>query len=169
MAPKPPAVMKSRKGDLDAGRLAQGLSVGAARSQRRHHVVARLVDVNQLVDLLLGNRAHRVAQIADAETVHGHAESNLGRDLVAFGHGHVSHVVAEAGDPQVPGFRRPHAARVHVPIFCWTAASCQCPATVLRGQPRRASMWANSRSPWAAWFRFMKSMSISVHGRSRLN
>ena len=27
----------------------------------------------------------------------------------------------------------------------------------------------NSRSPCADWFRFMKSMSISAHGRSRLN
>ena len=27
----------------------------------------------------------------------------------------------------------------------------------------------NSRSPWAAWFRFMKSMSIVPHGMSRLN
>ena len=27
----------------------------------------------------------------------------------------------------------------------------------------------NSRSPWADWFRFMKSMSISDQGRSRLN
>ena len=26
----------------------------------------------------------------------------------------------------------------------------------------------NSRSPWAAWFRFMKSMSMSAHGISRL-
>ena len=32
-------------------------------------------------------------------------------------------------------------------------------------------VWMNpaSRSPWAAWLRFMKSMSISPHGRSRLN
>ena len=30
-------------------------------------------------------------------------------------------------------------------------------------------MKANSRSPWADWCRFMKSMSISDHGRSRLN
>ena len=30
-------------------------------------------------------------------------------------------------------------------------------------------MCANSRSPCAAWLRFMKSMSISPHGRSRLN
>ena len=27
----------------------------------------------------------------------------------------------------------------------------------------------NRDLPWAAWFRFMKSMSISPHGRSRLN
>ncbi len=26
-----------------------------------------------------------------------------------------------------------------------------------------------SRSPWAAWLRFMKSMSIDCQGRSRLN
>ena len=32
----------------------------------------------------------------------------------------------------------------------------------------RAVMWPNSRSPWALWFRFMKSMSISFHGISRL-
>ena len=30
-------------------------------------------------------------------------------------------------------------------------------------------MKPNSRPPWAVWFRFMKSMSISLHGRSRLN
>ena len=30
-------------------------------------------------------------------------------------------------------------------------------------------MKPNSRSPWADWFRFMKSMSISAQGRSRLN
>ncbi len=31
----------------------------------------------------------------------------------------------------------------------------------------RAWMNPNSRSPWAAWLRFMKSMSIDDHGRSR--
>ena len=30
-------------------------------------------------------------------------------------------------------------------------------------------MNANSRSPWADWWRFMKSMSMDDHGRSRLN
>ena len=32
----------------------------------------------------------------------------------------------------------------------------------------RVWMNANSRSPWADWLRFMKSMSMSAHGRSRL-
>ena len=30
-------------------------------------------------------------------------------------------------------------------------------------------MYPNSRSPWADWFRFMKSMSMVAQGRSRLN
>ena len=29
-------------------------------------------------------------------------------------------------------------------------------------------MWANSRSPWAAWLRFMKSMSMVDHGNASL-
>ena len=33
----------------------------------------------------------------------------------------------------------------------------------------RVQMKPNSRSPWAAWLRFMKSMSIVDQGRSRLN
>ena len=33
----------------------------------------------------------------------------------------------------------------------------------------RVQTMPNSRSPWAAWFRFMKSMSIVAQGRSRLN
>ena len=34
--------------------------------------------------------------------------------------------------------------------------------------PMRVAMKPNSRSPWAAWLRFMKSMSMVAHGRSRL-
>src|SRR6185312_12504252 len=40
--------------------------------------------------------------------------------------------------------------------------------TVLRVTPRRDWMYPNSRSPWAAWFRFMKSMSISAQGSTSL-
>ena len=62
-----------------------------------------------------------------------------------------------------------HAARVQVPISSWTGASPQWPTTTLRSSRRRAAMNPNSRSPWAAWFRFMKSMSMSAQGISRLN
>ena len=64
---------------------------------------------------------------------------------------------------------QPQAARVQVPIRSTTAGSLQCPTTVLRRRPILVSMKPNSRSPCADWFRFMKSMSISAHGRSRLN
>ena len=64
---------------------------------------------------------------------------------------------------------QPHAARAQVPIRSTTAGSLQCPTTVLRLSRIRVSMNPNSRSPCADWFRFMKSMSISDHGRSRLN
>jgi hypothetical protein len=33
--------------------------------------------------------------------------------------------------------------------------------------PIRVCTEANSRSPWAAWFKFMKSMSIDDHGSER--
>ena len=61
------------------------------------------------------------------------------------------------------------AARTHAPMREMTDSLCQCPATTLRA--RRIRVWRNpaSRSPWAAWLRFIKSMSISPQGRSRLN
>src|SRR5215469_14789651 len=47
--------------------------------------------------------------------------------------------------------------------------SRQEPTTTLRGRRIRETMNPNSRSPWADWFRFMKSMSMVVHGSSSLN
>ncbi len=61
------------------------------------------------------------------------------------------------------------AARIHAPSAATTSLSCQWPTMILRSRRRRAPMKPNSRSPCAAWFRFMKSMSISPQGRSRLN
>ena len=43
----------------------------------------------------------------------------------------------------------------------------QWPATIVRSSRSRAAMNPNSRSPWAAWLRFMKSMSMVAHGMSR--
>jgi hypothetical protein len=50
-----------------------------------------------------------------------------------------------------------------------TAGSFQNPAIAFCGRRMRDRMNPCSRSPCADWFRFMKSMSISSHGMSRLN
>ena len=60
----------------------------------------------------------------------------------------------------------PAAARAHEPTRARTAGLDTCPETVVRGTRRRVSMNPYSRSPWAAWLRFMKSMSIVAQGRA---
>jgi hypothetical protein len=62
----------------------------------------------------------------------------------------------------------PAAARAHTPMRAVTTGSDTCPATVLRATPSRVTMWPNSRSPCAAWLRFMKSMSMLAQGSSTL-
>lgn len=62
----------------------------------------------------------------------------------------------------------PIAARVHAAMRAVTVGLLTCPATVLRATPSRVWTNPNSRSPWAAWLRFMKSMSISDQGSSTL-
>src|SRR4051794_14706357 len=56
------------------------------------------------------------------------------------------------------------AARTHEPTRACTRGLETCPATVVRGWRSRVRMNPYSRSPWAAWLRFMKSMSIVAHG-----
>ena len=63
----------------------------------------------------------------------------------------------------------PTAVRIHDPICFWTSSSSQYPATTLRSMFRRLKMCPYSLSPCAAWFSFMKSMSIVSYGISRLN
>src|SRR3954452_10169257 len=60
----------------------------------------------------------------------------------------------------------PAAARAQEPTRACTRGLPTCPATVVRGVRSRVSMKPYSRSPCAAWFRFMKSMSIVAHGRA---
>ena len=60
------------------------------------------------------------------------------------------------------------AARAHAPSFSCVDFSCQKPTTTLRFKRIRLQMKPCSRSPCAAWFMFMKSMSIVAHGMSRL-
>ena len=61
---------------------------------------------------------------------------------------------------------QPAAARTQDPILAVTAGLETCPTTVLRATPSRDWMYPNSRSPCAAWLRFMKSMSIVAQGSS---
>ena len=101
--------------------------------------------------------------------VDAEAEPALSLDLVALGDRDLAHVVAEARDPAglpvAPRARRSGPARRS---RSWTRASLQWPTTTLRSSRIRAAMNPNSRSPCAAWLRFMKSMSIAAQGISRL-
>ena len=110
-------------------------------------------------------------QVAHAVAVDRVAEAELGLDLVALGHGHLPHVVAEAGD--LSGLRSsaqagggPHPGAPDGPAPRRPASGRRPPC---RGSCRsRVQMKPNSRSPWAAWLRFMKSMSMVDQGKSRL-
>ena len=108
-------------------------------------------------------------QIAHAVPVDAEPEPPLGLDLVALGDRDLAHVVAETGDPPAAQSCRALAARAHAPMRAWTAGSLQWPTTTLRSRRIRAAMNPNSRSPWAAWLRFMKSMSMVDQGIARLN
>ena len=104
-----------------------------------------------------------VDEVADAVAVDRKAELHLGRDLVALGHRHFAHVVAEAGRTSRPCqscHAPPPASRRRFALA--PPASCQKPDHHLAVQPQAGVMKPGSRSPCAAWFRFMKSMSIVV-------
>ena len=108
-------------------------------------------------------------EVIDPVRVDGHAEPDLRLDLVAFGDRDLTHVVAEAGELEGADLVPAAAARAQDAMRATTAGLDAWPATVLRGAPRRVSTWPCSRSPWAAWLRFMKSMSIVAHGSSTLD
>ena len=60
------------------------------------------------------------------------------------------------------------AARSQMARSSRASASLQCPTITFRSRRILAPMKQNSRSPCADWLRFMKSMSMSAHGISRL-
>ena len=103
-------------------------------------------------------------QAAHGDREHGFIMSRLRLDRKV--------VVGYWQDPEVQrrigAWCRAAAARAQAPSFSCTEASCQNPTTTLRFIRIRLMMNPCSRSPCAAWFRFMKSMSIEAHGMSRL-
>ena len=166
------AIEETPQAQLDAGRVAQRLRVAARRGAAPGPCVYcwsywadEAVDVGVATASMM-----RRSQLAHAVAVDFHAQADLGLDLVAFGHGHLPHVVAQPGDFQggaVRASRRPPASRRPGALAPRRPASGRrppCAACRIRVQ-----MKPNSRSPWAAWLRFMKSMSIVAQGRSRLN
>ena len=115
-------------------------------------------------------RVDRCDEIAHAVAVDRVAEANLGLDFVAFGHGDLAHVVAEAGDLERVAHRARRQPRgPRRPSSLCTSLVLPVADDHLRASRSRLQMKPNSRSPWADWFRFMKSMSIVDHGMSRLN
>src|SRR5699024_4910313 len=83
------------------GRVPQRLGEVGARTQLVGAVVEFAVLLGEGVALGVGNRVDSGGQFVDAPGVDGHAEADLGLGLVAFGHGHIAHVVAEADHPHV--------------------------------------------------------------------
>ena len=63
----------------------------------------------------------------------------------------------------------PIAVLIQDAILSCVSLSSQYPIITLRLLFRRVKICPNSRSPWAAWFSFMKSISIVSYGISRLN
>ena len=103
-------LQKRAQAEFDAGGLAHGIVPGAAFAQISGHLVGVGVFLDQLVNGFGGNCVHGFDQVADAVAVDGVTELELGGHLVAFGHGHFAHVVAEPGElralPVMPGRRR---------------------------------------------------------------
>ena len=170
-ARKPPASRNAAQAGLDPRRVAQRLASRAAGAQRRSELVRRPRTQRRSASTSASETAATASrEVADAVAVDRDAQPDLRLDLVALGDRDLAHVVAEAGDLErlrlVPARGR---ARPDARYALATSGSRQWPTTVFRRRRIRVSMNPNSRSPCADWFRFMKSMSISAHGRSRLN
>ena len=105
-------LQKLAHASFDAGRFAQAVALGAAIFQAVAQLVFLLVSAQQLVHLRVADLVDDGHQITDAVGVHRVAKFDFGFHFVAFGHGHVAHVVAEADEfgalPVGPG--RGHAA-----------------------------------------------------------
>ena len=151
--------------DLDPGAVAERAGARRPRAEDRRDLVLVEVGADQCVDLGIAGGVDEGDEVADAERVDAEAQPALRLHLVALGDRDVAHVVAEAGDPaSLPvALGRTRRASSRRSAAC-TSGSVQCPTTTVRSSRIRAAMNPNSRSPCAAWLRFMKSMSMPSHG-----
>ena len=70
----------------------------AAAAKRRGHGVLLLVLSAEPVDFAVVGGVHVLDHVADPVTVNRVAKANLSGDFIAFGHGDLAHVIADAGD-----------------------------------------------------------------------
>jgi hypothetical protein len=98
--------------ELELGAVEQRLVALAALAQIGNHRVALLVFDGEVGRGGLGDLVDLGDEIADAVAVGREAKGHFRRNLVAFGHCDLAHVVAEAAElralPVVPGARRAH-------------------------------------------------------------
>ena len=92
-----PLFEEAAHGGLDAGLFAD-VRKGESAVGTPLDVVLGFVALDQRVDVSVRNRIHVLDEVSDAVVRNRPAELNHRLDLVAVGHRHVAHVVAEAGN-----------------------------------------------------------------------
>ena len=103
---------KGAQAQFEPRAIKQRFVPGAGLAQFRSDGIELLVFAGQGLGLGVGDGVHLGREVADAVAVGREAEFHLGRNLVALGDRHLTHVVAEAAEfrplPIVPGARRAH-------------------------------------------------------------
>ena len=113
-----PARQKCAQPDFDARGFADRFVSLAAFFQIAGDFVGRFVFLAQRVHFLFRGFVDELDQIADAVAVDGVTEFHLRGNLVAFGHGHFAHVVAEAAELRgLPVGPRRRRARPRAELF----------------------------------------------------
>lgn len=105
-------LQKSLQSKLNTCRIQQILAPVAPCLHRRGQDITRFVFVDKRIHIAVADRVHHRHQIAQPVGGNRVAELDLRADLVALGHRHLAHVVAETGNDQLLTFlaaeRRAH-------------------------------------------------------------
>ncbi len=167
----PVSFQKMPQPHLDSCRLPQRLTLAPARTQRLGRpCILHRIQPSAFLFQRLSLVATRLHQISDAITIHRIAQLDLGIRPYRLRSRRRSACCRRSARPSSVEHRARrkqresrHRSRRE------PSASCQNPTTILRLRRMRAPMNPNSRSPWADWLRFMKSMSMLDQGSSLLN
>ncbi len=135
----------------------------ASATQFRRDVVMILVFRGQSLRVGVGRRVDRIREFADAKAVGRRSRTSFPPPPCRLPSPRPGACCRRSGRTSLPANRamraRPASTRRsgHEP-----PGSDQWPTTTLRVRRMREWMKPASRSPWADWFRFMKSMSIDA-------